>query len=183
MGRDALRAHCACSPSTRRQGRHDIWWMRTDAGRQSRAAGCSIWVVHRPRAACWAMRWAMRRSDARAVMTSISVRSCRMLREVGFASPVVMYVCMHVVQHVSDGQFVVFYAYCGRPVVTGSRKVDSYYINFSFAFWAISYRAKVQHLFGASLHARATTCRLRAPIPWEETRPGRASRARLDGRQ
>ena len=31
-----------------------------------------------------------------------------MLREVGFASPVVMYVCMHVVQHVSDGQVVVF---------------------------------------------------------------------------
>ena len=44
-----------------------------------------------------------------------------------------MYVCMHVVQHVSDGQVVVFYAYRGRPAVTGSRKVDSYYTNFSFA--------------------------------------------------
>ena len=60
-----------------------------------------------------------------------------MLREVGFASPVVMYVFMHVDQHVGDGQAVVLGASGGRPVVTGSRKVDSYYTNFSFAFWPI----------------------------------------------
>ena len=48
-----------------------------------------------------------------------------MLREVGFASPVVMYVCMHVAQHVRDGHTVVLGACGGRPVVTGSRKVDS----------------------------------------------------------
>ena len=53
-------------------------------------AGCSVWVLHRSREACWAMRRAMRRSEARAVMTSISVWSCHMLREVGFASLVVM---------------------------------------------------------------------------------------------
>ena len=57
----------------------------------------------------------------------------RMLREVGFASPVVVYVCMHVAQHVGDGQAVVLGASGGRPVVTGSRKVDSNYTNFSFA--------------------------------------------------
>ena len=60
-----------------------------------------------------------------------------MLREVGFASPVVMYVCMRVAQHVGDGQTVVLGACGGRPVVTGSRKVDSYYTDFSFAFWTI----------------------------------------------
>ena len=65
------------------------------------------------------------------------VRSCRMLREVGFASPVVMYVCMRVAQHVGDGQAVVLGAYGGRPVVMGSRKVDSYYTNFSFALLPI----------------------------------------------
>ena len=72
-------------------------------------------------------------SESGSIADSHSIRSCRMLREVGSASPVVMYVCMHVVQHVSDGQVVVFYAYCGRPAVTGSRKVDSYYTKFSFA--------------------------------------------------
>ena len=56
-----------------------------------------------------------------------------MLREVGFASPVVMYVCMHVARDVGDGQSVVLDACSGRPVVPGSRKVDSYYTNFSFA--------------------------------------------------
>ena len=47
-----------------------------------------------------------------------------MLREVGVASPVVMYVRMHVAQHVGDGQAVVLGACGGRPVVTGSRIVE-----------------------------------------------------------
>ena len=85
--------------------------------------------------------------------TSHIIRSCCMLREVGFASPVVVYVCMHVAQHVGHGQAVVLGASGGRPVVTGSRKVDSYYYytNLSFAFWAI-WRCNGSSLFNSELH-------------------------------
>ena len=74
---DVLHAHCACSPSARRRGQHGIWWTRTDAGRRSRAVGCAVQVVDRPHAACRAMRRAMGRSGARAVMTSFTARIAR----------------------------------------------------------------------------------------------------------